>query len=72
MLLPQNPETYYDNEYPLMDLSILEMLGLLFIVGLSFVFHLLVYEDDYVKKWYWKIIVAFLILGIVLLALMGY
>tara|TARA_S200000501_G_scaffold290178_1_gene275122 strand:- start:446 stop:664 length:219 start_codon:yes stop_codon:yes gene_type:complete len=72
MYLLQNPETYYDNEYPLMDLSILEMLGLLFLVGLSFVFHLLVYGDDYIKKWYWKIIVTVLILGFILLALMGY
>tara|TARA_B100000683_G_scaffold269124_1_gene305474 strand:+ start:37 stop:255 length:219 start_codon:yes stop_codon:yes gene_type:complete len=72
MSLLQNPETYYDNEYPTMDLSILEILGLLFLLGLGFVFHLLVYEDTYVKKWYWKIIIAVLILGISFLALMGY
>ena len=55
-----------------MEFSILETLGLLFLVGLSFVFHLLVYEDDYIKKWYWKTIIAILILAIFFLALMGY
>ena len=35
VLFPQIPETYYDNEYPPMDYSILEILGLLFLVGLS-------------------------------------
>tara|TARA_B100000927_G_scaffold288909_1_gene284438 strand:- start:712 stop:879 length:168 start_codon:yes stop_codon:yes gene_type:complete len=55
-----------------MDFSVLETLGLLFLVGLSFVFHLLVYEDTYIKKWYWKTIVAILILAIFFLALMGY
>ena len=72
MIFLQNPETYYDNEYPPIDFNILEILGLLFIVGLGFLFHLLVYEDTYVKKWYWKLIVAIIILGISLLAIMGY
>ena len=72
MIFLQNPETYYDNEYLPMDFNILEILGLLFLVGLGFLFHLLVYEDTYVKKWYWKLIVAILILGISLLAIMGY
>ena len=72
MIFLQNPETYYDNEYASMDFNILEMLGLLFLVGLGFLFHLLVYEDTYVKKWYWKLIVAIIILGISLLAIMGY
>ena len=72
VIFPQIPETYYDNEYPPMDYSILEILGLLFLVGLSFLFHLLVYEDNYVKKWYWKLTVAIVILGISFLTLMGY
>ena len=72
MTFLQNPETYYDNKYPLMELSVLETLGLLFLVGLSFVFHLLVYEDAYIKKWYWKTIIAILILAIFFLALTGY
>ena len=72
MTFLQNPETYYDNKYPLMELSVLETLGLLFLVGLSFVFHLLVYEDAYIKKWYWKTIIAILILAICFLALTGY
>ena len=72
MIFSQNPETYYDNQYPPTDINILEMLGLLFLVGLGFLFHLLVYSDDYVKKWYWKLIIAILILGVSLLAIMGY
>ncbi len=72
MIFLQNPETYYDNQYPHTDFNILEMLGLLFLVGLGFLFHLLVYSDDYVKKWYWKLIIAILILGVSLLAIMGY
>ncbi len=47
------PETYYDNEYPSMDFNILEMLGLLFLVGLGFLFHLLVYEDTYGQGAHW-------------------
>jgi len=42
--------------------SILELYGILFLVGLSFVFHLLVYEDDYIKEWYWKLLAAVVIL----------
>ena len=72
MTFLQNPETYYDNKYPLMEFTVLETLGLLFLVGLSFVFHLLVYEDAYIKKWYWKTIIAILILAICFLALAGY
>ena len=72
MTFLQNPETYYDNKHPLMEFSVLETLGLLFLVGLSFVFHLLVYEDAYIKKWYWKTIIAILILAICFLALAGY
>ena len=30
----------------------MEMFAYLFIIGLSFVFHCVVWEDDYVKKWY--------------------
>jgi len=42
--------------------SILELYGILFLIGLSFVFHLLVYEDDYIKEWYWKLLAAIVIL----------
>ena len=43
--------------------SVLEAYGIIFIIGLSFVFHLLVYEDDYIKEWYWKVLVAIVLLG---------
>ena len=55
-----------------MGSSILELLGVCALVALSFVFHLLVYEDDYVKKWYWKLACAIGILGISFLAIAGY
>ena len=32
----------------------MEMFACLFIIGLSFLFHLIVYENDWVEKWYWK------------------
>jgi hypothetical protein len=44
--------------------SILETLGILFIIVLSFVFHILVYEDDYIEKWYWKLLAGISILVI--------
>ncbi len=34
----------------------MEMFACLFIIGLSFLFHLIVYENDYVEKWYWKVL----------------
>jgi hypothetical protein len=52
--------------------SILHMLGLLFIIFLSFVFHCVVYEDDYVKKWYWKVLIGGGIILLVFAAIMGY
>ena len=55
-----------------MGSSILELLGMCMLIVLSFVFHITVYEDDYVKKWYWKLACAIGILGICFLAIMGY
>ncbi len=46
----------------------LEIYGILFLVILSFVFHILVWEDDYIKKWYWKLTAAIAILLIVFAA----
>lgn len=46
----------------------LELYGILFLIILSFVFHVLVWEDDYIKKWYWKLIAAIAILLIVFAA----
>lgn len=51
---------------------ILELFGILFIIGLSFLFHMVVYEDDWVKKWYWKVLIGGGILLVVFLAIMGY
>jgi hypothetical protein len=53
-------------------MSILETLGILMLLVLSFVFHILVYEDDYIEKWYWKLLSACIILGISFTAIMGY
>ena len=52
--------------------SLMQMFALLFIVGLSFLFHILVWEDDYIKKWYWKVLAGGAILLVVSLAVMGY
>ena len=52
--------------------SIMNIFALLFIIFLSFVFHCVVYEDDYVKKWYWKLLIGAGIIGISLGAIMGY
>jgi|TARA_R110000744_G_scaffold72256_1_gene145196 hypothetical protein len=52
--------------------SIMEMFGILFILVLSFVFHCVVYEDDYIKKWYWKILIGSGIIIISIAAIMGY
>ena len=51
---------------------IMEMFACLFIVGLSFLFHLIVYENDYIEKWYWKVLLGGGILVISLLGIMGY
>ena len=50
----------------------MEVFALLFIIFLSFVFHCIVYEDDYVKKWYWKVLGGGSILLLCLAAIMGY
>jgi|TARA_R110000823_G_scaffold220078_1_gene348807 hypothetical protein len=55
-----------------MFVSIMEIFGCLFIIGLSFVFHCVVYEDDYVKKWYWKVLIGGGILALTFAAVMGY
>tara|TARA_B100000780_G_C20699950_1_gene278300 strand:+ start:97 stop:261 length:165 start_codon:yes stop_codon:yes gene_type:complete len=52
--------------------SIMHMFALLFIIFLSFAFHCIVYEDDYVKKWYWKVLGGGGILFLVFLAILGY
>ena len=52
--------------------TLLEMFACLFIIGLSFVFHCVVYEDDYVKKWYWKVLIGGGILALTFAAIMGY
>jgi len=52
--------------------TLMEMFGCLFIICLSFLFHLIVYEDEYVKKWYWKVLGGGAILLICLAAIMGY
>ena len=51
---------------------ILELFGMLFIIGLSFLFHCVVYEDDWVKEWYWKVLIGSGIITVVFLAIMGY
>ena len=50
----------------------MEVFALLFIIFLSFVFHLIVYENDYVEKWYWKVLGGGGILLLCLGAIMGY
>ena len=52
--------------------SIMQVFALLFIIILSFAFHLIVYEDDYVEKWYWKVLGGGGILLLVFAAIMGY
>ena len=52
--------------------SLLEILGIFFIIGLSFVFHMVVYEDDWVDKWYWKVLIGGGILTVGMLAILGY
>jgi len=51
---------------------ILDFLGILFILLLSFVFHCVVWEDDWVKEWYWKTLIGGSILLVALMAIMGY
>tara|TARA_B100000780_G_scaffold14431_1_gene9703 strand:+ start:375 stop:539 length:165 start_codon:yes stop_codon:yes gene_type:complete len=52
--------------------SIMQMFALLFMVALSFVFHLIVWEDDYVKKWYWKVLGGGAVLLLGFAAILGY
>tara|TARA_R100000541_G_scaffold57814_1_gene68266 strand:+ start:301 stop:468 length:168 start_codon:yes stop_codon:yes gene_type:complete len=52
--------------------SIMEMFGILFIIILSFIFHCVVYEDDWIKKWYWKVLIGSGIIAISFAAIMGY
>ena len=66
----QIPETYQEHSNG--GVSVLEFLGILLIVGLGFVFHMVVYSDDWVKKWYWKVLIGGGILTIGILAIMGY
>jgi hypothetical protein len=51
---------------------ILEFFGILFILLLSFIFHMVVYEDVWIKEWYWKALIGGGILLVVFLAIMGY
>ncbi len=51
---------------------ILDFLGILFILGLSFLFHMVVYEDDWVKEWYWKVLIGGGIVTVAFMAIMGY
>ena len=51
---------------------ILDFLGILSILGLSFVFHCVVWEDDWVKEWYWKTLIGGAILLVTFMAIMGY
>ena len=53
----QTPETYQEHSYGGV-LSFEDFLGYLIIVGLGFVFHLVVISDDWVKKWYWKVLIG--------------
>jgi len=50
----------------------MEMFACLFIIFLSFVFHCVVWEDDYVEKWYWKVLIGGGILALTFAAIMGY
>tara|TARA_Y100000588_G_scaffold78711_1_gene82256 strand:+ start:287 stop:499 length:213 start_codon:yes stop_codon:yes gene_type:complete len=70
MYFLQIPETYQEHSNG--GVSVLEFLGILLIVGLGFVFHMVVYSDDWVKKWYWKVLIGGGILTIGILAIMGY
>jgi len=51
---------------------ILEFFGILFILLLSFIFHMVVYEDDWVKEWYWKVLIGGGIITVVFMAIMVY
>jgi|TARA_Y100000385_G_scaffold271098_1_gene310737 multisubunit Na+/H+ antiporter MnhB subunit len=51
---------------------IMEMFACLFMIGLSFLFHLIVYEDEWVEKWYWKVLGGGGIIFLCIAAIMGY
>ena len=46
----------------------LELYGIFFLIIVSFVFHVLVWEDDYIEKWHWKLAAAIVIFLIVFAA----
>ena len=48
----------------------LMFLQTIFMLGLSFLFHCLVWEDDWVKSGYWKIFWAIVITGLCFLILL--
>jgi hypothetical protein len=50
----------------------MNIFAILFIIFLSFVFHCVVWEDDYVKKWYWKVLIGGGILALTFAGVMGY
>ena len=50
----------------------MEMFACLFMIGLSFLFHLIVYEDDWVEKWYCKVLGGGGIIFLCIAAIMGY
>ena len=50
----------------------MNIFAILFIIFLSFVFDCVVWEDDYVKKWYWKALIGGGILALTFAAVMGY
>jgi len=52
--------------------TLMEMFACLFMIGLSFLFHLIVFENDYVEKWYWKVLGGGGILLLCFAAIMGY
>jgi len=52
--------------------SLFHIFALLFVIFLSFVFHCVVYEDDYVKKWYWKVLLGGGILILIFAGVMSY
>ena len=50
----------------------MNIFAILFIIFLRFVFHCVVWEDGYVKKWYWKVLIGGGILALTFAAVMGY
>ena len=50
----------------------IEFIKTILCLALSFGFHCIVWEDDYVKKWYWKVLIGGGILALTFAAIMGY